>query len=362
MSTLSFLSNFVQSLNRHQVKALAFIIDALLSRPSSTLAEIARTAAIPQNIALNHCLKRVQRFLSNPRICNQDVYRDLIKFLWPSLSSWQRIPICIDWTFNEKKHPWWVLRACVVLKGRGLPILSWSFRKADFEDFDSQNQAEEAFVKELLAMLPSCDRVIILADRGFARSDFLAFLDELGLKYVIRVSSQSYLECKKYQGLLADLPVHRGVVVSYKNAIYTKRRPIPINQLVVTCSTKPDQHDPWFLATNLRYSKTTIVRLYERRMTIEEDFREAKARLDWKNCRIKKLFHYRRFVLILEIALMISVLVGTVAHRRSSLASLVSRRRKGQWDLGYTMMGLRLLENSLDYLKLFLWAKFIYPL
>jgi len=66
-----------------------------------------------------------------------------------------------------------------------VPVLFAAYRK--WELFRSQNAFEEGFLrllKALLALLPSPCHVVVLADAGFARTELMRTLQELGLSYV----------------------------------------------------------------------------------------------------------------------------------------------------------------------------------
>jgi hypothetical protein len=80
-------------------------------------------------------------------------------------------------------------------------------------------------------------------------------------------------------------------------------------------------------------------------MLIEEDFRTAKTDLNWKHSRIRKLAHYRRFVLFMVTCLVFAMLIGASAQRKPSLISKIVRTRKGEWDCCITRIGLLLLQT-----------------
>jgi len=93
-------------------------------------------------------------------------------------------------------------------------------------------------------------------------------------------------------------------------------------------------------------------------MIIEQDFKEAKSRLDWSDSRVRKRKHYRRLTTLVLLALVFAALIGRVAGRRPTLAGKVARRRKGVWDHSCTALGLLLLRLGLDYLALIHQTKF----
>jgi len=205
----------------------------------------------------------------------------------------------------------------------------------------------------LMKILPDDNRIVLIADRGFARVDFFRWLVQNNINFIIRVPRTAYIQSKCYKGLLSDLTAINGECYSLGATSYTCKDAWLAPQLVVSRERQDSSDaDPWLLITSLPIRATTVTKLYARRMIIEEDFREAKSRLGWSNCRIRKLSHYRRLTTVITIALVFAALIGRVAQRRPSLAEQVARKRKGRWDHGCTAMGLALLKRSLSHLRL----------
>lgn len=353
MYSLPWIRDIFHCLHGAQQKTFAFFVDALLVTQDVCLAQIARQASVQNEGSLRHTIKRLGRFLGNYRFQDGLITQGLAEWIWPRFSTWKMIPVSIDWTHNEKRGCWTTLAASITLNGRGIPIMMWSFPKANYDDYLSRNQCENAFVEKLLELLPHDNRIALIADRGFARVDFFEWLDNRNVNFIIRVPRSSNVTSRRYQGTLRDLHVSNGECYSLGRAEYTDKAHLTLKQIVVAREKQKNQEaDPWFLATNLALRATTITKLYARRMVIEEDFREAKSRLNWRDSRIRKPDHYQRLTSLIMVVLVFAALVGRVASRRSSLAAQVARRRKGKWDHGFTAMGFALLRRSLRHLRL----------
>lgn len=353
MNSLPWVRLLFHRLHGAQQKTLSFFIDALLGSQDVRLAEIAREAAKQNEGKVRYTLKRLWRFLHNPRFNDDFVTRGLAEWVWPHFRSWKHVPISIDWTHNEKRDKWATLAAFVTVNGRGIPLMMWSYRKAEYDEHLSRNRCEEAFIKHLVSILPEDDRIVIMADRGFARSGLFKWLMERHIHFIIRVPRHVYVKSSRYAGMLSRLPVTNGQCYSLGAIGYKKNGELTLPQLIVAREQQSDQNpDPWFLATSLNCRANTVAKLYARRMIIEQDFREAKSRLAWSDSRIRTLHHYRRLTTIIMIVLAFAMFVGRIAHRRPTLAEQVARRRKGRWDQGYTALGLALLRRSLKHLCL----------
>lgn len=358
MHSLAWIRLLFHPLRASQQKTLAFFVDALLVAQDVRLAAIARNAASLNGGRMRYTLKRLWRFLANDRFQDEAITRGIAEWIWPRFNAWKQIPIAIDWTHNEKRDGWATLAASVTLNGRGIPLMMWSFRKGDYDEHLSRNHCEQEFIERLFDLLPDTHRVVLIADRGFARVNLLKWLHYKNIAFVIRVPRSASVSSGRYSGPLRDLGVANGECYSLGRVEYTDKAALGLCQLVVAREQQATQEaDPWFLATNLSLRATTVTKLCARRMVIEEDFREAKSRLDWSDSRIRKLKHYRRMTSLVMVVLVFAALVGRVASRRPTLAEQVARRRKEKWDHGYTAMGLALLRRSLRNLRLLHQAK-----
>ncbi len=89
-----------------------------------------------------------------------------------------------------------------------LPVLFAAYEK--WKLFKSQNAREEGFLRLLKALLPKRTHVVIVADRGFARTELAPTLQEIGLGYVIRVSGQVTFVSHRRRGPLDHLRLRAG--------------------------------------------------------------------------------------------------------------------------------------------------------
>ena len=359
MNSLTWVEAFCHGLNKWQQKNLAMLMDAMFERQISILNELASAIAFGTGVGLNHCIKRLQRFLGNHRFIDEAVSRALIRFIWPRLKTWRYIPVVIDWTCNEKEvDKWTTLVASIPLRGRGIPLMAWSFPKGDLGGYLSQNRLEEAFLSNLLSLIPPEDlgRLVIIADRGFGRASLFRYLKKRNIHFVIRVKMNVSVKSTEHTGLLGEIFVSPYTLRSLGKTLYKAQGEdaVELRQLVICYQdevTEDGAIDPWFLATDLSLSAKSIQEFYSKRMIIEEDLREAKSHLLWKSCRIRKAEHYQRFTTVLILVLALATLVGHTIHRRPTLNRLVSRKRQGKTDTSTTLTGLRFLKHSLDNLK-----------
>ena len=75
----------------------------------------------------------------------------------------------IDWT---SVGDYQVLSALIGITGRAVPILQWAVQKWEFEK--TQNDVEVQFLQSLRRCIRHSLKTIIVADRGFGRTEALS--------------------------------------------------------------------------------------------------------------------------------------------------------------------------------------------
>jgi len=358
MTSLPWIALLCQGWRKSQIKTFVSLWEAFVHAHSAILNHIARSLTLQCGVGIDHTLKRLWRFLRNDRVDEDAFYRNVARFVWTRVQHWPVVPIAIDWTFCEKHDPWQTLTASLVIRGRGIPILVWSFTKSDFQEYNSQSKVEKAFIKKLKEIIPPTSQtIVILADRGFASADLFQVISDQGFHYLIRLRTGVYVRTDDVSHRLTKDLVAPGQRLMWNNVLFREDGAIWLKRLVATCllSQTPEEKDPWFLASSLPWQAERLIELYSKRMIIEEDFRTAKSDFHWKHCRIRTLSHYRRFLLFMVAALVFCMLIGMAAERKPSLAYKIIRCRKGKLDSCVTRIGLFLLQcdmTRLCYLKL----------
>ena len=68
--------------------------------------------------------------------------------------------------------------------------------------------------------------VIVLADRGFGRTELARTCQELGFHYVLRIRPKVYIEHRQYRGRLERFPVARGCGMLLTDVRFRKSEPV----------------------------------------------------------------------------------------------------------------------------------------
>jgi Transposase DDE domain len=277
-----FSNEIVAGWHVRQRENLGLAMNAILVRRSLTLSHLAQHFPIPGRPRVRrvkhsqwHRLKRLRRFLSNPRLEMGPVY-DRLTYLALAVTDAPGllVPVLVDLTYM---HPYAFLVASVNKGGRALPI-GWHAFRRDLvgEEVVSENQLIDRLLAQVLARIPNTLTAVVIADREFARASFFRALQQLKRDFVVRVDNETWVYHPTYTGAMGGLARAPGMHMRWlPQAAYGQSERVPINLLVVW---KRGYAEPWLLATSLSDPKQALA-LYRSRMKIEHGFRDWKTHL-----------------------------------------------------------------------------------
>ena len=215
-------------------------------------------------------VKQVDRFLSNAGIDVEALTPAWARFV---IASRKEIIIALDWTeFDADDHA--TLCAYVVTThGRATP-LCWKTHTRSTLTNGGRTDAEHALIERLSAAIPEDVSIALLADRGFGDQVLYQVLDLLGWHYVMRFRGVIAVEHAGVTKAAARWLPPSGRATKLAAARVTKKK-TEVGAVVVVKAAK--MKDAWCLATNLgAQTAAAVVKLYGRRFTIEETFRDQK--------------------------------------------------------------------------------------
>jgi hypothetical protein len=323
MEAAMWIASVCVGLRKSQIKTLGDLVSVAMQIGRVSLSELGRLLAEERDGAAKHSIKRAWRFTANDRVHVSDAMQGPLQWLFHSRKRWKKHPLLVscDWTEVRSFH---TLMLAAVIDGRGVPLLWASYE--EWVLYKSQNNLEEGLLRLLKSLLPSWIRVVVVADRGFGRTELARTCQQMGFHYVVRIKPDVYVECCEFRGKLDLLPVKRGTERLLKNVQFRKTN--PVTQHVAICWKKglpKDRDECWFLMTDLPYSVKKLTTLYGRRMTIEELFRDEKNRRHgWalRNTQITRPERFDRLLLILTLAYWLLLGIGLTA---------VSQYAAGMW-------------------------------
>lgn len=301
------------SLRLSQAKTLAILVASAMRVERISLANIGRA----MSGTVKHQIKRCWRFCANDRVETADTMAGVIKRVLKKRK--KKLLISFDWTDIKSFQ---TLMACAVFKGRSIPIAWASCHKHVYDGHRSRNAFEESLLLVLRSMIPQQVKVILLADRGFGRTELARFCQNHGFSYVIRIQPNVHVNSASYTGKLLDYPVHKGICKLLRSVAYRSYDSVCQNIVIRWVRDLPKKRDEcWFLMTDVNAGPAQISQLYGQRMTIEELFRDHKnKRNGWslRDTRITLPQRLDRLLLILAIAYLLLCGVGLIAQQTGS--------------------------------------------
>ena len=278
---------------------------------------------VPGAIKHKHRLKRFWRFLSNPRVKPDSLRLFWIAWCLKTFVHERIVPVAMDWTALPGNIQ--CLMIAIPFHGRAIPLLWHVVLHSQIKD--SQNLIEERLLARLINLTSAADperKLLLTADRGFGRATLFQFLQKKEVLFVIRVKSDVTITTKKGKRILLR---KRGKKLTLNKPVWyagiSYRGDGKVTGVNLACVVAPPKEkgadiDPWFLVTNLRKKETAIKR-YQTRFHIEEWFKDMKHQLGISKLQTKNLMRIRRLLLVSAVAYGLTMLIGTVAKRLTSV-------------------------------------------
>ena len=314
-SIKGWVKKIFPDLRKTQGLNLSLGVFGLVKARSGILSEVARE--VPGAKKHKHRLKRLWRFVSNPRIKTGYLQSLWCKWVVDTFVPGRYITVALDWT--ELPGNIQLLMASIPFAGRAIPILWVNTTYRAFKD--SQNRIEERLISSLKTIVPEDKRIILVADRGFGRASLVNFLIKLNILFALRVKADVVITTKTGKRInLRKLKIKVNQVKWFKNISYRADGKVEKVNLAITLAGPKvgEKEDPWLLVTNLRKAKTAI-KYYQLRFDIEEWFRDLKHELGLDNLRMKDLERVRRIILISVVSFGLLMLIGTLTQRLKSI-------------------------------------------
>jgi hypothetical protein len=272
---------------------------------------IGRGLALAEGLSSKHAIKQVDRLLSNAGVEVWPLFSAWVPFM---LGSRSEIVVAMDWTDFDADDQTTLALHLLTSHGRATPLMWKTVRKSELKG--NRNRVEDELLIHLRAVVPADVTVTILADRGFGDADLYALLWELRFDYVIRFRAVIRVTDPKGESKPArEWVPDSGRPKMLHDALVTGRKtPIP----AVVCVKAKGMKDAWCLATSLgEKSAAEVVKLYGKRFTIEESFRDAKDPrfgMGLSNARIDTPARRDRLLLLSAMATVLLTLLGAAGE------------------------------------------------
>ncbi len=257
-------------MHEKRVDSVADATVGVLQAGKLGVAAIGHGLAIAKDLEVKHAIQQVDRLLSNGKLEVWTLFGVWVPFL---VASRTEILVVLDWTEFDKDDQSTIALHLLTSHGRATPLMWKTVVKSELAGW--RNEHEDALLMRLREVLPPGIKVTLLADRGFGDVKLYALCEQLGFDYIIRFREK--IEIEDEDGLsrpATDFVPTNGRPKLIREACVTAERfPVP----AVVCVKAKGMQDAWCLATNRDdLTGSAIVKLYGKRFTIEENFRDQK--------------------------------------------------------------------------------------
>jgi hypothetical protein len=261
---------FGDDLHAMRVLSLANGVVGTVDAAVLSIHAIGRGYARVTNNDKKHGVKQTDRMLGNAGIEVWTLFRPWVQFV---VGERKEIVLALDWTeFDADDHAT-LAGYLITSHGRATPLIWMTVNKSTLKN--KRNDHEYRLIERLHECLAADVKITLLADRGFGDQKLYRFLQTLGWDFVIRFRGAIQVEDAEGTRKTANAWVpDNGRAVIIRRARVTRTR-AEVPAVVVVHAKK--MREAWCLATSLSERKAAdIIKLYGRRFTIEETFRDQK--------------------------------------------------------------------------------------
>jgi hypothetical protein len=316
-------------------------------------------------------IEKVNRLLGN-----ESLYRERSAFYATMAAQliprWMSPWIHIDWSCINSTTNLYLLRASLSVKGRSIVL----YEECHPKKKENNHTVHQQFLKNLKAVLPLCERPIIVTDAGFRAPWFIA-IRQIGWDFVGRLRNKNLvlLEDKQTWQLSSSFfkqatgkPTHLG------HALLTEKEQVPTH-IVLYKGKNKNRHkrnlnkkistggmskrysnaakEPWVLVTSLpqaRDNPAHIVNIYRQRMRIEENFRDTKCSYygqGLKHSLTKRPERMAILLLIAAIATWAAWLAGLITTLKGNASDFQAHSAKFTNSLSIVYLGREAIKKKL---------------
>ena len=326
---------FAETVHQRRVDSIALGVVGVVHAVSLSIHAIGRGMAAVRGKDAKHATKQVDRLLGNSGVQLGVLFESWVRFV---VGDRKEIVVALDWTEFDGDNQATICLYMITRHGRATPLVWKTVPKATLAG--KRNDYEYSVVEQLGSILPPEVKITLLADRGFGDQKFYAILGIFGWDYVIR-----FRECIRVTDgsgatkTAAQWLDNTGRAKMLKGVGVTEdKSPVPAVVLVHDKRMK----DAWCLATSrVDLGAAAVTKLYGRRFTIEETFRDTKDvhfGMGLSATHIGSAGRRDRLLFLAALAYALLVLLGAAGERcgldRTLKASTTKRRTLSLYKQG----------------------------
>lgn len=328
-----YLRQYSQVLDARHLVTLSWMVYGLLCSESLNLSQweayVLSVATQAQSYE-----RRWQRFMHNPRISLERIYLPLVML---ALHNWgkQRLYLALDTTVLWDEYC--MIHLSVVCCGRAVPLL---WKTLQHESAMVSFAAYRDLLRKAHWLLRAYPEVMLLADRGFASHELLAWLETRSWHYALRLKCDVQVHGPRR----FPLPVGQlyPPVNEVRNYHHVRLWADAIHQTNLVVATVSGANESWAVITDERPSLNTLWQ-YALRFRVEELFLDSKSgAFQLEDSRLRNAQSLERLYLVAAVAVLYATTHGLAVQLAGLRRQVDPHWRRG---LSYLKIGLRYLQG-----------------
>lgn len=343
------------SSHKQRIVALSEVVETAIIAKTLSVTTIGRNMENKNQTRSN--IRKADRLYSNTHLHEEceEIYAVMAK----TLIKTSRPFIVIDGS-KLPNSPWYILRASLVNAGRALTLYEYQYEQHE----QCSAKLYERFLQKLERILGDDVQPILITDAEF-RTPWFKLVAQMGWDYIGRIrgemqcaiGDESFQSCQQLFNEARRKPRCLGQSsISYEHDydgyLYLHKRRDKGRRAHTRSGRHSDtlksqrfakaSREPWLLFSSLFYPAEYLIKAYELRMTIEENFRDMKSGRYGLGLTMTFSKQKRRYDIMLLIAMLastIAYLIGAVAekkgvHRQFQANSISEKRILSRFFLG----------------------------
>lgn len=302
---------FGGSMHKKRVESLANATIGVVTEKSLAIHIIGQGLAQAKDLSRKHCVKQVDRLLSNEKLNLNDCFHEWIPYI---ISDKEEIKISMDWTeFDSDDHSTLMI-SMITGHSRSTPLIWKTTIKSKMKN--KMNDLQYNLLCQLKDHLPKhTKKVTVVCDRGFGDIKLFEYIKQaLGFDYLIRLRENISITDKQGVEKKSKKWVKKGGRAKTIRDAYITGEKYKVAKVV--CVKKPAMKEAWILAmSDENITATQAIRLYGKRWGIETSFRDIKDYkfgMGMKHMHTKSALRRDKLFLVSALAIAILTLLGAV--------------------------------------------------
>lgn len=328
-----FLRQYCRAQDLRHLKALAWMVSALICSGQLSLPAwepyVTSRATQAQSVE-----RRWRRFLGNPRV---RVSRMYVPFVMAALSGWShhRLYLALDTTVLW--HRYCMIHLSVVCCGRAVPLL---WRVLEHNSATVAFEEYQPLLRQARWLLRQHPDVMLLADRGFANHQLLAWLQASQWHYCLRLPCDVLLHgVSKYPKMVSSFYPPLGEARLYQQV---RLWVDGVHRCNLVLAAVKGAKESWAVVTDEAPSLQTVWQ-YALRFRVEELFLDSKSgAFELEDSRLRCEAALERLYLVAALALLYATAQGMSVQIAGLRQQVDPHWRRG---ISYLKIGLRWLQG-----------------